>query len=376
MTKRLLVLAALMLTGGVSLAAQDLVGTWQGSIGGQLRVIVRVTKTGDRWSAMLSSIDQSPDWGSGIPADEITVDGGHLKFAISAVKGSFDGVITADGNNIDGSWTQLGSGKLILERARQENAWKDPSPHQVQMVKVDDDIQLEVLDWGGTGRPLVFLAGLGNTAHIFDKFAPKFVGGYHVYGITRRGFGASSSPASGYSSDRLGDDILAVLDSLKIDKPVLVGHSIAGEELSSIGSRHPEKVTGLIYLDAAYFYAFDDGSSDIPRFDATPAPPTKRPLPSQQIQAGERAYKDIHGPILAIYAEPHDVPSTPGMSEADRDAAAAKDAARVGAQSKAFEKGLPSAHVVRLPHANHYVFISNESDVLKEMAAFLSGLSK
>jgi hypothetical protein len=36
--------------------------------------------------------------------------------------------------------------------------------------------------------------------------------------------------------------------------------------------------------------------------------------------------------------------------------------------------GVPSARVVRLPHANHYIFLSNESDVIREMNAFLSGL--
>lgn len=87
--------------------------------------------------------------------------------------------------------------------------------------------------WGGSGPPLVFLAGLGDAAHIFDNFAPKLINDYHVYGITRRGFGASSVPVSGYSADRLGDDVLAVLDFLKLNRPILAGHSIAGEELSS-----------------------------------------------------------------------------------------------------------------------------------------------
>jgi pimeloyl-ACP methyl ester carboxylesterase len=81
-----------------------------------------------------------------------------------------------------------------------------------------------------------------------------------VYGITRRGYGASSVPADGYEADRLGDDVLAVLDSLHLTRPVLVGHSIAGEELSSVGSRHPEKVAGLVYLDAGYGYAYYDRS--------------------------------------------------------------------------------------------------------------------
>jgi len=43
-------------------------------------------------------------------------------------------------------------------------------------------------------------------------------------------------------------------------------------------------------------------------------------------------------------------------------------------QAKAFENGLPTAHVVRIPRANHYVLQSNEADVLREMDAFIGGL--
>jgi hypothetical protein len=68
--------------------------------------------------------------------------------------------------------------------------------------------------------------------HRFDSFAPRFTGRHHVYGITRRGFGASSkpTPANGnYSADHLGDDVLAVMKALHIERPVLVGHSLAGQ---------------------------------------------------------------------------------------------------------------------------------------------------
>src|SRR5437867_12486562 len=100
------------------------------------------------------------------------------------------------------------------------------------------------------------LAVLCDTAHVFDDFAPKLANTYHVYGITRRGFGASSVPDSGYSADRLGDDVLAVIDSLGLTRPILVGHSIAGQEMSSIASSHPEKVAGMVDLEAAYVYAY------------------------------------------------------------------------------------------------------------------------
>ena len=47
---------------------------------------------------------------------------------------------------------------------------------------------------------------------------------------------------------------------------------------------------------------------------------------------------------------------------------------RSEAQVKAFQAGVPNARVVRIPHANHYVFLSNEADVLREMDAFIGGL--
>ncbi len=65
----------------------------------------------------------------------------------------------------------------------------DASPPNAQLVTVDKDVKLEVLDWGGNGRALVFLAGFGHTAHDFDSLAPKFTANHHVYGITRRGYG-------------------------------------------------------------------------------------------------------------------------------------------------------------------------------------------
>jgi len=86
---------------------------------------------------------------------------------------------------------------------------KDPSPHITRFVPVDKNVRLEVLDWGGSGRPLVLLAGGGDTAHVFDDFAPKLTSSFHVYGITRRGFGESGFSAEGYGADRLGEDVLS-----------------------------------------------------------------------------------------------------------------------------------------------------------------------
>ena len=289
----------------------------------------------------------------------------------------------------------------------------------MQFVTVDKNVKLEVLDFGGSGRPLVFLAGMGNTAHVFDKFAPKFTAAHHVYAITRRGFGDSSVPPDGYAADRLGDDVVAVLDALTLARPVLAGHSIAGEELSSIASRHADRVAGLVYLDAGYTYAFYNAErgdvlldsldlrrrldllvngpidsrptikellADLPRFeknlqarqkelDAMPpamlaTPPSAVP---RAIMAGAQKYTNLSGvPILAIYALPHEALGS--ANDSARASREAEDQETTGAQADAFEKGVPSARLVRLPHANHYVFRLNEADVLREMNAFLAGL--
>ena len=113
-------------------------------------------------------------------------------------------------------------------------------------VTVVPGVKDEVLDWGGSGRPVLLLAGLGNSAHAFYSIVPDLMRHYHVYAMSRRGFGASSVPpptVDNYSADRLGDDVIAVMDQRKIGKPVLIGHSIAGEELSDIGTRYPDRVT-------------------------------------------------------------------------------------------------------------------------------------
>jgi non-heme chloroperoxidase len=134
-----------------------------------------------------------------------------------------------------------------------------PSPRTTRFVTVEKGVRLEVLDWRGSGRPLVLLAGGGDTAHVFDDFAPKLTPSFHVYGITGRSFGESGFSPEGYGADRLGDDVLAFPDALRLEKPILVGHSLGGEELSSVATRYPSRVAALVYLEAGYPYAFDNG---------------------------------------------------------------------------------------------------------------------
>jgi pimeloyl-ACP methyl ester carboxylesterase len=152
--------------------------------------------------------------------------------------------------------------------------WRDPSPHRVIHVQVSSSVQLEVLDWGGRGKPLVFLAGGGESGHVYDGFAPRFSSHFRVLGITRRGVGSSSHPAAGYDTTTLIRDIVSVLDSVGISKASFVGHSFAGSERNALAVRYPQRIDRLVYLDSA----FDDRALfDSPEWKSgalqTPQPP-------------------------------------------------------------------------------------------------------
>ena len=432
-------LSVLALVTVGSLRAQNITGNWQGTITPPqrqpLRMILQIMhddanhNDSSALKARIYSIDQGPtgDW-----ADSITLQDSTVKFVVGMIGLTYQGKLSSDGNTLTGTWIQGGATPFTFQRATKATAWSipaDPTQHKVQFVTVEPGVKLEVLDWAGSGRPLIFLSGLGDTAHVFDDFAPKFNGKYHVYGITRRGFGESSYPTpngENYSADRLGDDVLAVMDVLHLNKPVLAGHSIGGEELSSIGSRHPEKVSGLIYLDPGYsalypptlgdtqldmidvrakieqLLPYDPGGPEqpietllatlsllekdlqgelkmkrdiLPPVSSSAPPPPQQPAPPNAAFAifnEEQKYTKITTPCLAIFAVPHDeaVPTDP----AHQAAAVAFELKRSTDMSNAFAAGVPSAKVIRLPNASHYVFRSNETEVLRNMNDFLDTL--
>lgn len=139
---------------------------------------------------------------------------------------------------------------FATEIGAQVAPWTDESPHEVRSIAVTPTVHLEVLDWGGTGEVLVFLAGLSQNAHTYDEFAPRFTDRYRVMGITRRGHGHSSWPDAGYELATLVQDLQATLDSLGFERVFLVGHSYGGIEITKLAAEAPDRVAGLIYIDA------------------------------------------------------------------------------------------------------------------------------
>ncbi len=312
-------------------------------------------------------------------------------------------------------------GASLPLRAAQAQCETQPAA-TIRMVTVAPSIALEVLDWGGSGPPLVFLPGFGNTAHVFTAFAPRFTARHRVVGITRLGFGASSQPDSGYGVPALAAYTLAVLDSLGLERVTLVGHSFAGNELTWIAARHPDRVAGLVYLDAGFdfklLYASWAGGESPDEPPMTDADEASRAAvqayqarvsgvrtPCEEIEAmlrfgpdgrvaGNRSgpkvpgqlargvvnaqYSLIRAPVLAIYAVPNSIEEFLPYVDWD-DATQARKARRnfddwirgTGTERDRLAAALPQAQVVSLPGAHHYLFLSHPDTTQALMDAFL-----
>lgn len=294
--------------------------------------------------------------------------------------------------------------------------------HQVKRVKVAEGVELETLDFGGHGPALVFLPGLGDTGHIYDTFAPEFVADHHVYAITRRGFGSSSWPEQGYDTATLGADVVRVLDGLGIAKASLAGHSIAGLEMTWVATHHPDRVEKMVCLDVKI-----DGDLVVELYKYLPWPIPREPdpadlasraavaaaiarsvggpLPEHEIdetiefdKAGrylrDRArpdaklssrngmaavdYAAVRVPVLFL----HTGAPPPARAEELREFAGATPAqqdklrAMVDKLKQRYTEmeswaKLPSWRQVKIEHADHYIWITNRAEVLREMKGFL-----
>lgn len=181
-------------------------------------------------------------------------------------------------------------------------AVSEVSPGKYQVTTVGG-VFLEVIEWGGTGQPLVFLGGGAATAHIFDDFAPLFTDEFRVLGITRRGLGGSSDVPPKDFEDLL-NDLVDVLDALELGSVVLVGHSYAGFEMTRFAELHGDRCSGLAYLDAAYDYAI----SDVGRIHQETPPPEAPPMVAgdsasvRSVQAWYRRTQGFNPPESEIRA--------------------------------------------------------------------------
>lgn len=285
-----------------------------------------------------------------------------------------------------------------------------------------EGLRLHYVDWGGDGPVVVLLTGLGDSARIFDDFAPLLASGHRVIALTRRGYGQSEAPETpDYSNASLVADVLGLLDGLGIARASFVGHSIAGGELAALGEKHPDRVDRLVYIDAAYDrskalelmagmpalpvpgaelradfnrlvewrqFALGADSPSVAsnlsqvlvRGDAGWTPRTPATV-GEAVLAGDIAAKarwaSIQVPSLALFTS-KDVADQvpPGASEAQRQAVVGYSIRRLRpwmlrAQADFIEQS-PCRAALEVPRSTHYLFLERPEWTARVLRSFLS----
>src|SRR5580658_4473249 len=134
MRSLLLSIFALSALPGSALLAQNITGTWQGTLkvnepngSLDLRTVMKISRAdNENLKGIFYIIDRDP---TPINATSITLKGSVVKFTIAQLNLTFEGTLGGDGKTISGKWTQGGPAlPLNLVRATDETAWTIPEP--------------------------------------------------------------------------------------------------------------------------------------------------------------------------------------------------------------------------------------------------------
>jgi len=117
----------------------------------------------------------------------------------------------------------------------------------------------------GSGFPVILLhGGLGNSGNWGYQVPVLVENGYHAIVIDSRGHGRSTRDERPYSYELMASDVLAVMDSLHLEKATLVGWSDGACTALILADKHPERVAGVFY------FACNMDSSGAKEFEFTP----------------------------------------------------------------------------------------------------------
>jgi pimeloyl-ACP methyl ester carboxylesterase len=279
-------------------------------------------------------------------------------------------------------------------------------------VPAFDGIELQVLSWSDTGVPLVMLHGFGNDAHVWDDFAPAVAPYYRTLAFDLRGHGDSSrDPELRYDHESMASDVIAVTEALSLSRFVLVGHSMGGRVAMRVAGRHPERLAGLVIVDAGP--ELDARGVSRIRFDAVSEKPASFASASEYEAFLSRAYPLASPHVLARMArfglrrdadgrlQPKTDPAffRAWEHESSEDAArrvaeetaalwealartpcptlvvrgAASDVLSPEVADRMAEEVLPRGSLVVVPRAGHSVMVDNPEGFREAVASFVLG---
>lgn len=124
------------------------------------------------------------------------------------------------------------------------------------MVKthfVDIGIKLHLREWAGHKKAFVLLHGLASNSQTWSVLAGHLAtAGHRVITVDQRGHGLSDKPDDGYGFTTITGDLAQLLQTLQLERPVLVGQSWGGNVLLEFGARYPGAACGLGFIDGGF----------------------------------------------------------------------------------------------------------------------------
>jgi pimeloyl-ACP methyl ester carboxylesterase len=154
-----------------------------------------------------------------------------------------------------------------------------------------NELRVHYLRWNqdGAGQPTVLLHGLASNARIWELLAPLLAeSGLEVLAPDQRGHGLTDKPDGDYGFDTFRQDLLAFLDRLSLEHPILVGHSWGGMVALDFAARFPMgpfAPSGLILVDGGLGQLNTGPDTSWERISARLAPPRLAGTPVDEFMA-------------------------------------------------------------------------------------------
>ena len=168
-----------------------------------------------------------------------------------------------------------------------------------------DGIRTHYLEWGKGRETIILLHSLSDSAEIWKDFAPRLAQNYRVIALDRRGAGKTEKTISGYETVNLAKDVVNLIDSLKLGKVHIIGHSFGGNIAATLTANWEEKVSSLVLIEGGFWEKRKRSATP-----ECPAPVENDCLISNAINRGmseydaESLYPKITAPTLLILGVP------------------------------------------------------------------------
>lgn len=112
-----------------------------------------------------------------------------------------------------------------------------------------NDLRFHYRDWGGEGRPMVLLHGLASNARIWDLVAPALAQHFRGLALDQRGHGLTDVPGDGFDFPTVVRDLHAFIETLDLQRPILVGHSWGANTVLQYAATRPAIPAGIVLVD-------------------------------------------------------------------------------------------------------------------------------